>query len=241
MLNRVSEKDSRPRQRLTQDERRRQLLGIGLKMLTERPIQDVALDAVAEEAGISRGLLFHYFPSKTAYYEAVVAAAGRRILRNVTPPDDVTGRAALAAMVEAFVAQIERRHELYRALVEGSLADVGGAEVAVTLRERLTGIVLDSLATEPDSTTPHPAVVHAWLEYVEDLAVQGTRPAVREQFDAGATVRHALAALDALSGVAITPSHFSPQDDGAPRHDCGPDVPKPVTPHDHTSQTPTKE
>ena len=67
MLNRVSEKDSRPRQRLTQDERRRQLLGIGLKMLTERPIQDVALDAVAEEAGISRGLLFHYFPSKTAY------------------------------------------------------------------------------------------------------------------------------------------------------------------------------
>ena len=127
MLNRVSEKDSRPRQRLTQDERRRQLLGIGLKMLTERPIQDVALDAVAEEAGISRGLLFHYFPSKTAYYEAVVAAAGRRILRNVTPPDDVTGRAALAAMVEAFVAQIERRHELYRALVEGSLADVGGA------------------------------------------------------------------------------------------------------------------
>ena len=57
MLNRVSEKDSRPRQRLTQDERRRQLLGIGLKMLTERPIQDVALDAVAEEAGISRGLL----------------------------------------------------------------------------------------------------------------------------------------------------------------------------------------
>ena len=234
MLNRVSEKDSRPRQRLTQDERRRQLLGIGLKMLTERPIQDVALDAVAEEAGISRGLLFHYFPSKTAYYEAVVAAAGRRILRNVTPPDDVTGH-------EAFVAQIERRHELYRALVEGSLADVGGAEVAVTLRERLTDIVLDSLATEPDSTTPHPAVVHAWLAYVEDLAVQGTRPAVREQFDAGATVRHALAALDALSGVAITPSHFSPQDDGAPRHDCGPDVPQPVTPHDHTSQTPTKE
>ena len=58
MLNRVSEKDSRPRQRLTQDERRRQLLGIGLKMLTERPIQDVALDAVAEEARLSRGLLF---------------------------------------------------------------------------------------------------------------------------------------------------------------------------------------
>lgn len=227
---------------MTQDERRRQLLGIGLKMLTERPIQDVALDAVAEEAGISRGLLFHYFPSKTAYYEAVVAAAGRRILRNVAPPDDVTGRAALAAMIEAFVAQIARRHELYRALVQGSLADVGGVEVAVTLRERLTQIVLDSLAAEPDPTTmPPAAVVHAWLAYVEDLAVQGTRPAVREQFDADATVRHALAALDALSGVPFAPPRPSAQDDGAPRRVGGPDVTEPVVSPDHASHTPTEE
>ena len=53
MLNNVS------RTRLTQDERRRQLLGIGLRMLVEKPIQDLSLDAVAAVAGISRGLLFH--------------------------------------------------------------------------------------------------------------------------------------------------------------------------------------
>ena len=62
--------------RLTPDERRRQLLGIGLRMFVDKPVQEVSIDAVAAEAGISRGLLFHYFPTKTAYHQAVVAAAG---------------------------------------------------------------------------------------------------------------------------------------------------------------------
>lgn len=220
MLNSVSEKDlkaaeKRPRQRMTQDDRRRQLLGIGLTMLTERPIQDVALDAVAEEAGISRGLLFHYFPTKTAFYEAVVAAAGRRILRTVTPAPDLVGRDALRALVENFVAQIARRHELYSALVQGNLADLGGAEVAGTLRERLTGIVLATYAdVEGEARVPAAPVVHAWIAYVEDLAVQGARPAVRADFDADAVVDHALAALDAL---AATP--FSPVRPSSPPHD----------------------
>ena len=55
----------------------------------DTPIQDLSLDAVAAEAGISRGLLFHYFPTKTDFYLACIAAAGRRILRNTAPrPED---------------------------------------------------------------------------------------------------------------------------------------------------------
>ena len=37
-----------PRTRLGPDERRRQLLGIGLRMLVDKPIQDLSLDAVAQ-------------------------------------------------------------------------------------------------------------------------------------------------------------------------------------------------
>src|SRR5204863_260541 len=73
------------RTRLSPEDRRRQLLGIGLRMLVEKPIQDLPLDAVAAEAGISRGLLFHYFPTKTDYYDAVIDAALRRVLRNISP------------------------------------------------------------------------------------------------------------------------------------------------------------
>jgi len=95
--------------RLTPDERRRQLLGIGLRMFVDKPVQEVSIDAVAAEAGISRGLLFHYFPTKTAYHQAVVAAAGRRFLRNARPDDGATGEVALEQVTRRFIEQIRRQ------------------------------------------------------------------------------------------------------------------------------------
>ncbi len=86
MLNRVS-------QRFTADDRRKQLIRIGLMMLRTRPIHELSIDDVAGEAGISRGLLFHYFPSKRDFYVAVISAAGRRLLR-VTKPSRCTPRPA---------------------------------------------------------------------------------------------------------------------------------------------------
>ena len=76
------------RRRLSADDRRRQLVGIGLAKIVETPIQDLSLDEVAAEAGISRGLLFHYFPTKTDFYLACISAAGRRMLRTTAPDEE---------------------------------------------------------------------------------------------------------------------------------------------------------
>ena len=120
MLNSVTTPGPAPRTRLAPDDRRRQLLGIGLRKLVERPIQAVSVDEVAAEAGISRGLLFHYFPTKAAYHDAVIGAAVRRVLRNIAPDPDVAPEAALTQFVERYFAQIERRRDFYLALVFGS-------------------------------------------------------------------------------------------------------------------------
>ena len=76
------------RVRMTPEDRRRQLVGIGLRKFVERPVQELSLDEVAAEAGVSRGLLFHYFPTKTDYHRAVVEAARRRVGRNVSLMND---------------------------------------------------------------------------------------------------------------------------------------------------------
>ena len=76
MLNSVG---ATSRVRMTPEDRRRQLVGIGLRKFVERPVQELSLDEVAAEAGVSRGLLFHYFPTKTDYHRAVVEAARRRV------------------------------------------------------------------------------------------------------------------------------------------------------------------
>jgi AcrR family transcriptional regulator len=188
MLNNVS------RTRLSQDERRRQLLGIGLRMLVEKPIHDLSLDAVAAEAGISRGLLFHYFPTKTDYYDAVVGAASRRVMRNISPDPDVGPDEALRQFVERFYAQIERRREFYLALVFGSGAVSLGGEGVDSHRTTVARMVVRALGLDESAIT----VVHGWTAYVEDRALLWSGLPVPERTPLVDEVDHCCAALASL-------------------------------------------
>ncbi len=179
-----------PRARMTPDERRRQLLGIGLRKFVDRPVQELSLDEVAAEAGVSRGLLFHYFPTKTAYHEAVVAAAGRRVLRTVRPDAGVTGEAAVRQIVERFVAQIGRRREFYLAFVYGRLGGPGDSAegVAIGLRHNISALVCEAMAY----ADPLAATVHAWVAFVEDLALHSAEPDIVDRCVAALPVLVAL-------------------------------------------------
>src|SRR6266545_3389973 len=145
MLNSVSETT---RRRLSADDRRRQLVGIGLQMLTTQPIHQLSIDAVAEQAGISRGLLFHYFPTKR----------------------------------DTFV--VEVYDETRAALTTRVLGTLGESAVAV------------------DAASARRMTVHAWFAYVEDLALEWSALAEPRPLGAGDLVDLAIAALDALLGLA---------------------------------------
>ena len=191
MLNNMVEEISK-RTRMSPEERRRQLLGIGLRMLVERPIQDLSIDAVAAEAGISRGLLFHYFPTKTDYYREVVGAALRRVRRNLSPDPDATPDLAVVQFLERFFAQIERRREFYVALVYGSGELSLGSDDLESHRSLIARQLIEAAAI-PESGH---AVVHAWLAYIEDRALQWTGDPHRTPVQAEVT--HGAAALRAL-------------------------------------------
>ncbi len=202
MLNSVSEEVSRARTRMSPEDRRRQLLGIGLQMLVEKPIQDLSLDAVAAEAGISRGLLFHYFPTKTDYYDAVLGAASRRVQRNLAPDPDASPELALQQLVERFYAQIERRRAFYLALVFGSGALSFGGEGVDSHRLTIARRVLTATGL-PESALP---AAHGWTAYVEDRALRWTgapasaRRSLADEVDHACRALHALVALESPRG-----------------------------------------
>ena len=75
-----------PRLRRTADDRRAQLVQIGLELLPTTPVQELTIDEVARRAGISRSLLFHYFATKREYYTAVTRAAADLLLRAPAAP-----------------------------------------------------------------------------------------------------------------------------------------------------------
>lgn len=191
-----------PGTRLSPAERRRQLVGIGLRMLAERPIHELSLDAVAAEAGISRSLLFHYFATKSDYYDAVRAAAVSRALRNTGPDPGVAPAVALEQIVERMHAYVVRRRDVYVALVYGAGAVPLGGEGVLALRTSFAARVVDVLGL-PARAEP---IVHAWTAYLEDRALQRASAPVQQRSPLEVEVRHAVAALRALLAL----DHLAP-------------------------------
>src|ERR1043166_5940608 len=63
-------REPKRRIRLETDERRAQLLALARKAFSDRSYDEVSIDDLAREARISKGLLYHYFPTKRDLYVA---------------------------------------------------------------------------------------------------------------------------------------------------------------------------
>src|ERR1043166_9385389 len=74
------------RRRLSPDERRNELLALGAEVFGQRPYDEVRIDEVAERAGVSRALMYHYFPDKRAFFAAVVRAESERLFDATNTP-----------------------------------------------------------------------------------------------------------------------------------------------------------
>src|ERR1043166_4046781 len=78
------------RRRLSPDERRNELLALGAEVFGKRPYDEVRIDEIAERAGVSRALMYHYFPDKRAFFAAVVKDEADRLYSS-TNKDQTTG------------------------------------------------------------------------------------------------------------------------------------------------------
>jgi AcrR family transcriptional regulator len=58
---------------------REHLVTVAIRLFAERGYDGTAIEAVLEEAGVSRGSLYHHFANKEALFEAALAAVESRI------------------------------------------------------------------------------------------------------------------------------------------------------------------
>jgi AcrR family transcriptional regulator len=109
-----------PRTRLSSDERRAQLLDLGVRLFATRPLSEISIDLLAETAGISRGLLYHYFGGLAGFQEAVVRRAAADLLERTAPPEEGDVRERLLVSVRAYVEYVDENYEGYLSLVTGA-------------------------------------------------------------------------------------------------------------------------
>ena len=180
------------RVRLAVEDRRAQLLELGLRAFTSKAYDAVSIDDIAAKAGISRSLLFHYFPTKHAYYLAVLGHTAEQLLA-VTLREGVGEPAErLRAGLEAYFGFVEQHGKTYAALLRGG---VGSDPLVQRLVERTRGRIVetirDALAPVLPASAEGPrlrAGLRGWIGLVEALALDWIdhRDLAREELVAAA-------------------------------------------------------
>lgn len=141
----------RTRRRLSTAERREQLLSVGARLFSESPYDDVWIEQVAEIAGVSRGLLYHYFPTKRDFFAAVVERESERMLRMTAAVPGVPVREQLSAGLDAYLEHVQAHAHGYRAFHR---ADAAGDQVVRRVYRRALAAqerqILAALAADPE-------------------------------------------------------------------------------------------
>lgn len=159
------------RVRLQTDERRSQLLELGSKLFSTRSYDDISIDEVAQMAGISKGLLYHYFRSKREFYVETIRADSLR-LRELTEPDQTLPPAAqLRTAIDAHLDYIREHGKSYTAVYRSGVTIA--PEVQDILEEHRE-VVMQWFLRSLGIAKPKPALrtaLRAWIALVESLSL----------------------------------------------------------------------
>src|SRR5688572_26678846 len=107
---------SRPKRRvrLDTDQRRTQLLELAKAAFSVRAYDDVSIDDLAREAKISKGLLYHYFPTKRDLYVAGLREIADELVAAVTAvPVDLAPIERVRASLDAYLGHITRHSRAF--------------------------------------------------------------------------------------------------------------------------------
>ncbi|MFI1568713.1 TetR/AcrR family transcriptional regulator [Streptomyces sp. NPDC020490] len=155
--------------RLSVEERRSQLLEAALSLFAHRAPEDVSLDDVAEAAGVSRPLVYRYFPGgKQQLYEAALRSAADELRECFDEPREGPLLPRLARALDRYLTFVDQHDAGFSALLQGG---------SVVSTSRTTAIVdgvrraaAEHILSHLDVADPGPRLrmtVRMWITAVE--------------------------------------------------------------------------
>jgi AcrR family transcriptional regulator len=137
--------------RLDVDERRRRLLDLGRSLFTSHPYDELSMAAIAREAGISKALLYHYFPSKQAYFVATLQEAAAQLAERVRPDADRPPGEQLSQALDAWLGWVEENRDGYAKLLRGATGAPEVRELVDRVRDDTAALIVARLWGDGDA------------------------------------------------------------------------------------------
>lgn len=160
---------------MSPDARRRQLIDLGVAMASERPLETITIEAVAEAAGVSKGLIFHYFESKADFHLQVVREQAQVMLDRTAPSDSVSDvLEVLHSSVAAYVDYVSDNGQGFIGVIRGAAsADPDVREVADRTRAVMSERILERAPELGIERSPSiELAVGGWMAFVEETLVR---------------------------------------------------------------------
>ncbi|MDX3112570.1 TetR/AcrR family transcriptional regulator [Streptomyces scabiei] len=190
------------RRRMGVEERRQQLIGVALELFAQRSPDEVSIDEIAAAAGISRPLVYHYFPGKLSLYEAALKRASEDLASRFTEPREGPLGARLLRVMHRFFDFVDAHGPGFSALMRGGPAV--GSSTTNALVDSVRQIAYEQILSHLGVTDPPPRlelIVRSWISLAESTALiwLDGRRIPREELEL--QLVHDFAALTAVSAA----------------------------------------
>jgi AcrR family transcriptional regulator len=153
--------------RLDVDERRRRLLELGAELFGRHGYEHLSMAGIAREAGISKALLYHYFPSKQAYFAATLEQAAAELAHETEPDPARPPLEQLSASLDAFLRWVERHTAAYEKLIRSVGAVPEVRELVERVRADTADRILAGIAQGREPAPALRAAVRGWLWFMD--------------------------------------------------------------------------
>lgn len=170
-----------PRVRMSPASRREQLLGLGVRLLATHSIDEISIELLAEQAGISRGLLYHYFGNKQDFHRAVVRRAADELIEVTAPTSHDDPLQQLMLSLGAYVDYVAENYQGYVSLVRAASTDEALREIYEAARATLTDRLFEVAGREQlaalgitDSAATR-LMVRGWSALTEEVVISWVR------------------------------------------------------------------
>lgn len=183
--------------RLTSDQRREHLLHTGVALLGRHGTADVSIEEIAQAAGVSKGLLYHYFPTKDAFLLAVLARSQSEMDEEEVRDRGLSPMAQFDRNLDGFLRFVDEHALGYLAVVNArGRSDAVRALVEERRARRVDELVamvalLRGVSREEARTPQLVAAIEGWLGFSEGVVVRWLREREISRDQVHKLMRHA--------------------------------------------------
>ena len=192
---------------MSPDSRREQLLELGVELFATRSLDELSIDVLAEAAGISRGLLYHYFGSKTEFHEAVVRRSVELLIEVTAPVDAPDVLTRLSLSLERYVDYVVDHNSAYVSIVHAAASgNEVMREIYQSARKALVDRIFESATREelaevglPDTPAMR-MLADGWSALAENVVMAWVEDS--RGLDRGQLIGVLVGALTGIAGTA---------------------------------------